>query len=160
MTRYTLLALGLAVVVLVHADEPNQQSAKTADSADQAVRKITDQPMSVWMERKLDYSQSVFRALALGDLETVKLKAAQMNLVGKVEGFARIKNKPYQAQLHAFDRVSREIAQQADKGNIEGATLAFNQLTVSCVQCHKLLRADDRRENSAKEKQDPQEKAR
>ena len=142
MTRCTSLALGILVVALAQADELNQKPTNAAERADPAVRKITDQPMSVWMERKLNYSQSVFRALALGDLETVKLKAAQMNLVGKVEGFARIKNRPYQAQLHAFDRVSREIAQQADKGNIEGATLAFNQLTVSCVKCHQLLRAD------------------
>ena len=94
------------------------------------------------MERKLGYSQSIFKALAMGDLATVELNASQMNLVGKVEGFARMKNKPYQTQLHAFDRISHEIGQQAKNGNTEGATLAFNQLTVNCVQCHKLLRAN------------------
>jgi cytochrome c556 len=33
-----------------------------------------------------------------------------------------------------------EIIRQANQDNLEGVTLGFNQLTVSCVQCHKHLR--------------------
>ena len=127
------------LVLNANADDPQETGVAKSSIAP---TKLAKQPMSTWMERKLGYSQAIFKALATGDLETVRLNAAQMNLVGKVEGFARMKNRPYQAQLHTFDRISHEIALQADKGNIEGATLAFNQLTVNCVQCHKLLRAE------------------
>ena len=141
MIRKLLLLSGIVTVAFVYADDPPVTETAPKKAA-APIKREREQPMSVWMERKLEYSQTIFKALAMGDLDTVKFNASQMNLIGKVEGFARMKNKPYQAQLHTFDRISYELTQQADKDNIEGATLAFNQLTVNCVQCHQLLRDD------------------
>lgn len=144
MTRFVALTFGFLVlfVCFVQADDPQTTTSDDVPKANISPKKIADQPMSVWMEKKLEYSQAIFKGLALGDMDNVTLNARRMNLVGKVEGFARKKNRPYQTQLHTFDAVSHEIMKQAAKGNIEGATLAFNQLTVNCVQCHKLLRAE------------------
>lgn len=33
-----------------------------------------------------------------------------------------------------------EIVRQAKKDNVDGTALAFTQLTISCVNCHKHLR--------------------
>lgn len=40
-----------------------------------------------------------------------------------------------------FRRHATELAAQAKKKNIEGATLAYVQMTMSCVNCHKYVRS-------------------
>ncbi len=63
-----------------------------------------------------------------------------MRLLGKIEGFVRRKNDDYRAQLRTFELSNQELVRQAKRKNSEGAALAFNQLTTSCVACHVLLR--------------------
>ena len=132
----------------VFAMEPPELPQRSAESSNvQPVPEAEDgeeRPMSVWMGKKLKHSQALFRGLAMGDFEDVKYNAARLKLLNRVEGFVRRRNPEYRIHLNTFSRVSAEIERQAEKENIEGATLAFNQLTVSCVDCHKSLR------NSAK----------
>lgn len=124
----------------------NQSSKKNAEVDDDS------KPTSYWMEKKLDYSQQILRSLAMGDLEEVKINASRMNLLNKVEGFVRNKNPAYRRHLRMFNHVTGDLAGHAEKGNIEGATLAFNQLTVSCVECHKSLRSESGAATSAQSK--------
>jgi len=42
--------------------------------------------------------------------------------------------------MASFDLATRELKRQAHAESIEGATLAFNQLTTSCVTCHQTIR--------------------
>ena len=99
-----------------------------------------DEP-SVWMRKKLDYSKEILEGLTWGDFELVARNAEAMNDLSKFESFARGKSSRYRAQLRLFQDANREIIRQANRDNIEGVTLAFNQLTNSCVNCHKQLRA-------------------
>ena len=127
---------------------PPEQTEPKAQESEEATEEATEedteeQPMSVWMEKKLIHSQALLRGLAMGDLESVDYNAGRLKMLNRVEGFVRRANPDYRAHLNIFSRVSAEIQRQAKKGNIEGATLAFNQLTVSCVQCHKTLRAEE-----------------
>ena len=39
-----------------------------------------------------------------------------------------------------FRRIARSMAKQAEQKNIDGAALAYVQLTMSCVECHKFTR--------------------
>ena len=93
------------------------------------------------MEAKLGYSKAILEDLTKGDFERLAQEATQMRLIGKMEGFVRRKNESYRNQLSAFDLANQELIRQAKLKNAEGATLAFNQLTTSCVSCHVLLRA-------------------
>ena len=99
-----------------------------------------EQPISFWMEKKLDYSKSILESLTKGEFKQLALDAEQMRLLGKIEGFVRRKNESYRTQLRTFDSANLELVRQANRGNAEGAALAFNQLTTSCVACHVLLR--------------------
>lgn len=101
---------------------------------------VGETTISVWMEKKLEHSQAILRGLAMGDFQDVQYNASRLKVLNRVEGFVRRKNPDYRSHLNTFSRVIAEIERQAEKENIEGATLAFNQLTVSCVQCHKSLR--------------------
>jgi hypothetical protein len=46
----------------------------------------------------------------------------------------------YQTQLQVFRFASNELVRLAEEKNLDGASLAYTQMTISCVNCHKFLR--------------------
>jgi hypothetical protein len=145
--RLSLALCGLGILFCATArevgsqEEPLKQSTSEV-AGDQAIPQVTLQkPISYWMEAKLGYSKAILEDLTKGDFERLAQEAQQMRLIGKMEGFVRRKNELYRNQLSAFDLANQELIRQAKQKNAEGAVLAFNQLTTSCVACHVLLRA-------------------
>lgn len=133
--------LTLPVANQLWSQERTTKAATTAEKEADKVPKVTaEQPISFWMEKKLDYSKSILESLTKGEFKQLALDAEQMRLLGKIEGFVRRKNENYRTQLRTFDSANLELVRQANRGNAEGAALAFNQLTTSCVACHVLLR--------------------
>lgn len=92
------------------------------------------------MQRKLEYSQKMLAGLATDDLEAVA-KSATSLLTLTDEQWLRDDNPEYRAQLKTFRFSAQELARLANEKNLDGATLAYVQLTVSCVNCHKHLRS-------------------
>ncbi len=127
-----LLWIGCVTAI---ADDPKTDPAEPASPSATA-----DKPVSFWMEKKLEYSQEILRGLASGDLRDVADKAEQMRLLAKVEGWIRNRKPGYRAQFQAFQFANAEILRYARADNLDGATIAFQQLTISCVSCHKMLR--------------------
>jgi hypothetical protein len=122
-----LIALGIAMAIgPVYAQEkpPDEGAAQ----------------MSVWMKKKLDYSQGILEGLAVGDFDMIAKNAEAMRSLSKFEGFVRGRSPGYRTQLQIFDEANKEILVQARRDNLEGASLGFAQLTMSCVNCHKQLR--------------------
>ncbi len=100
-----------------------------------------EQPNSVWMKKKLEHSQSALRAIAMEDFDSLRASATAMRRLSDLEGFTRRTNaKEYRAQLQIFEFANDELIRHAKDKNIDGAALAFTQLTLSCVNCHKHLR--------------------
>ena len=96
------------------------------------------------MKKKLDYSQNILSGLASGDFDKIVENAEAMQGLSKVEWFIRGRTPGYRTQLEIFLDANGEIIKQAKQDNLEGSTLAFTQLTISCVNCHKQLRASKR----------------
>ena len=126
-----LLVIGCGVVV---ADNPDKAREKT---------KKPSKPVSFWMEKKLEYTQDILRGLATGELDQVAQRAEQMRLLSKVEGWVRNRKPGYRAQFQAFEFANAEILRNSRADNLDGAAMAFQQLTISCVSCHKILRDID-----------------
>ncbi|MCA9231604.1 MAG: hypothetical protein KDA57_13215 [Planctomycetales bacterium] len=135
-----LSAFGLAVVLVVGASLAWAQGRR--DSATEVLAEDEDS-FSFWMEAKLKKSQDIFAALTEGDYQGIVENAASLKTLSQVEGFVRKRNPEYRTQLRAFEFALYEIQKQAEKENIEGVVLGFNQLTLSCVHCHKQLRDAD-----------------
>ena len=134
------LAIFAVIVTCFSIPLPAQETTSSTSLAD---KKVNEKPTSYWMEKKLEYTQGILRSLATGDLDELKTYAERLQVLNRVEGFVRRKNPQYKLQLSVFNHVSADLVKQAEADNIDGAALAFNQLTVSCVQCHKSLRAED-----------------
>jgi hypothetical protein len=95
---------------------------------------------SVWMRKKLDYSQQILEGIAEADFDRIATNAQAMRALGKVEGFVRGRTPGYRSQLQIFQDATEQLIKHAEKDNVDGAALAFTQLTISCVNCHKHLR--------------------
>ncbi len=104
---------------------------------------LANQP-SIWMKKKLDYSQNILSGLASANFDKIVENAEAMQGLTKVEWFIRGRTPGYRTQLEIFLDANAEIIKQAKQDNLEGSTLAFTQLTISCVNCHKQLRASKR----------------
>jgi len=92
------------------------------------------------MDVKVQESQLVFAALARADFDAIAQSTKKLKTLSALEGFVRRSTPGYRTQLRSFEFAVDEIQLQAKRQNIEGVALAFNQLTLSCVNCHKLLR--------------------
>ena len=92
------------------------------------------------MDVKVAESQKVFAALAQADFEAISKSAEKLNTLSVLEGFVRRATLGYRTQLRSFEFAVTEIQRQAKRKNIEGVALGFNQLTLTCVNCHRQLR--------------------
>lgn len=95
---------------------------------------------SGWMKLKLEYSQKLMEAIAKADYDAIVQTAEGMQTLTTIEEFVRGKMPGYVVQLEIFKDANAELIRQGKRENIEGTALAFTQLTLSCVNCHKRLR--------------------
>jgi hypothetical protein len=123
-----LLVLGLTVL-------PSSSS-----SGDKKTDKDAKKEASIWMKSKTKLSQEILVGLTEGDFDKIQKNANALNLVHFFEIIFREKNDEYRQQMTLFSSANKELIRQAETKNIYGATLAYNQLTVSCVQCHVIVR--------------------
>jgi soluble cytochrome b562 len=110
------------------------------DSIDALEPKPEKAEPSVWMRHKLDRSKDILEGLAQGDFDKIAKAAQALKVLSKVEAFARGDVSGYRRHLENFEDAVDEISNQANNDNLEGATLAFQQLTTSCVKCHAQIR--------------------
>lgn len=105
-----------------------------------------EQDMNFWMKKKLDYSQAILSGLATADFDAISKNATSMDRLSKLEKFVRRSDaEEYRAQLRVFLAANKDLITAAEKKNIDGATLAFTQMTLSCVNCHKALRDEKKK---------------
>lgn len=95
---------------------------------------------SFWMKQKLVFSQNILNGLAQENYELIQENAMGMKGLNTLEYFIRQKPEGYRTQLKTFEFSVNELARNAEEKNLDGATLAFTQMTISCVNCHKELR--------------------
>lgn len=160
MRAFTISLLILSTTMYGDADDkssakvkPTAATAKATDNkktdnkeldnkkTDKKVADQKDKP-SVWMDQKLKHSQKIFAAMVEGDLFTVEDAARQLKFISRLENFVKARHKGYRTQLRAFNFANNEILEGAKEKNIDRVTLGYNQMTLSCVACHKKLRSD------------------
>lgn len=95
---------------------------------------------SYWMQKKMEYSEKILAGLAKADFEAIEKNAGSMNALSQIEKWVRAGSPGYQAQLASFRSANKSLVRMAREKDLDGATLAFMQLTQSCVQCHKVIR--------------------
>ena len=137
--------VSLVVLVLSAASVAQQPPAESeVDLLDADVRAGDEsQQGSFWMDQKLRLSKELLTGLATGDFQTIGKSAEVMRGLNRVEKFVRRGPQGYRDYLRQFNMANQALIDAAASENLEAATLAFNQMTVSCVNCHKHLRESE-----------------
>jgi hypothetical protein len=94
------------------------------------------------MKQKLVASQNILAGLTKGDYPLIEKNAQSMLAVGYLEKWVRSGTPRYQKLMNDFEYANKSLTLAAREQNLDGATIAYVQLTVSCVHCHKIVRGD------------------
>jgi hypothetical protein len=127
---------GLAVVPTNAKDEKDTQP-KTESPTKPGPRKIA---MKAFMRKKLTSSQDIIEGLALEDFDLIEKGAKQLKAMSAAAEFMTIDDPLYKDHADDFRRVVAKMEKAAREKRIDGATLGFMDMTMSCVECHKFVR--------------------
>lgn len=92
------------------------------------------------MTQKLDSSKALFEGIALANFKKINTSAEQLVQLSRKDEWFVIKTPRYENYSNEFRRAAETIAQKAAEKNIDGVTLGYFDLTLSCVRCHKYVR--------------------
>jgi hypothetical protein len=92
------------------------------------------------MRNKLAYAQGVLEGITTENFGLISTNAQKLNALSQSADW-RVRNTiEYQIFTSDFSRQAVALEKAAKANNIDAATVAYFQLTVSCVNCHKYLR--------------------
>ena len=89
---------------------------------------------------KLQTSQKLLEAIATADFKKVGVHAEQLSQLANQAEWMAYKTPKYELHSNEFRRAAENIARKAKDKNIDGVTLAYMDLTMSCVRCHQYVR--------------------
>ena len=93
-----------------------------------------------FMRDKLELSQRVLEGLATEDYDLIIAKGTRLGAMSKEADWRVFENPDYDQQSVAFRRHVNALVKAAKDKNLDAATLAYVRVTMSCVDCHKLVR--------------------
>jgi hypothetical protein len=97
------------------------------------------------MQAKLRHAQALMAALALEDYAKLEEHATALVRITRATEFLRAyKTEEYEFQTRAFQKSAEAIAEKARAKNLDGATLAYIDMNISCVGCHNHFRKHKR----------------
>jgi cytochrome c556 len=98
-------------------------------------------PVETFMRAKLAHSQSILEGLAVENYDQIAKSAQALTLLSQEADWKVLQTAEYAHQSELFRRNTKALTEAARKHNLDGATLAYVQVTLNCVECHKHVRS-------------------
>lgn len=127
--RLRALVATLTPTLLVLAGTGDE--GRTQDPSDETSREI--------MWRKLDLSHDVLDALVLEDFEALHAYAEDLEALGTAGFLFILDTNEYRTRAEEFRAAARALGSAARGENAEAGALAYLDLTLRCVRCHRSL---------------------
>ncbi len=128
MKRQSIAALTcLALVALcwTYRGDADQQKGRTVKTI---------------MDEKLKNAHKLLDGIALADFARITGSVEELLELSKTEEWMVYKTPSYETFNNQFQRAAGDILTKAKAKNIDGVTLAYVDLTMSCVRCHSYIR--------------------
>lgn len=106
----------------------------------QADEKDKEKKPNQLMKLKLVHSQKILEGMALNNFKQIETSARALEAISKEAGFKAVKTPWYEAFSNQFQQLTIEMADHAKKKNLDGVSLDYVNLTLTCVGCHKKVR--------------------
>ena len=92
------------------------------------------------MQQKLDHSQQLLTAVVLGNHVNVERFASELILISEASTWSPLQTPEYLHYASDFRESAGALIEEAKARNIDGVALAYMEMTLTCVQCHKHVR--------------------
>ena len=122
------MALALVALALLSGDPPK------------AARRPDEEELRTFMQQKLGHSQKVLEGVVLGKFDAIDTGAQAMSVLSVDASWQVLQTFGYQQRSAEFRRTADTLSRMAKAKNLDGAALAYVQLTLNCVDCHKYIR--------------------
>ena len=93
-----------------------------------------------FMRKKLVHSQKVLEGITTDDLESVAKHSQDLSLLSQAATWQVLQTPDYLQHSTEFRRAADSLTEAAKKRNSDGAALAYLDVTMKCVTCHKYVR--------------------
>lgn len=107
--------------------------------ADDDVKK-PDQTLSAFMRKKLDASSQILEGLTTEDADLIQQGAKTLIELSKAEKWQMLTDSEYRSYSIDFRNTAKKLAEAAEKGNFDNATLQWFDATKGCIECHQHVR--------------------
>ena len=92
------------------------------------------------MKLKLESSQKVLEGIATENYATVLANAQKLTVLSQAAGWQARQTPEYKQFTAEFRRYAEALQKAARSENVDAASVAWFQLTISCVNCHRHMR--------------------
>jgi len=123
-----VLSAALLAVVLVAAETKPKRAATQA-----------------FMRQKLAYSQGVLEGLALEKFDLVSKNAIRMRDMTQSNHWFTFKQPDYLAHTTNYQKSIDALYMAAVDKNLDAATEAYTKVARNCVECHRVVRLEQRK---------------
>ena len=93
-----------------------------------------------FMRDKLELSQRVLEGIVTEDYDLIIARGTKLSAMTKEADWRLFENPNYEQQSVTFRRHVDSLLKAAKSKDSDAATLAYVRMTMSCVDCHKLVR--------------------
>ena len=100
--------------------------------------------VAVFMRAKLDHSKNVLEGLALADFDLIARGAQELSLASQESSWHVLQTEDYARLSAEFRRSCDSLRSAAKAENLDGAVLAWMEVTQKCVQCHRYIRDEQK----------------
>jgi cytochrome c556 len=92
------------------------------------------------MREKLGFTQKALEGIVMENFGEIEINARKLRQLAKLAGWRARVTPEYELFTNEFRRQTEALADAARERNLDAATLAYTQMTFSCVSCHKYMR--------------------
>jgi hypothetical protein len=136
LLMFTVL-LGLEPGLSAPRDDDEKKSDKKSEKKNETPRNVA---LTAFMRGKLDASQQVLEGLVTEDFELIQQGADQLRLMSMKSDWNVLQGPIYAHESAAFRKSTELLGKMAKDKSIDGAGLAYLQVTMHCLGCHKYVR--------------------
>lgn len=93
-----------------------------------------------FMQMKVEHAKEILQGLATEDFDAITKNANDLLVISNQSNWNAFQTPEYIELSRDFRIVAERLRETSREKQIDGATLGYIELTMSCVRCHKYLR--------------------
>ena len=100
----------------------------------------TEKDATRFMARKLDSSRDIIAGLATENYDLISKSAQDLMLLSQESHWNVFQGQKYLRMSSDFRGSAERLRDAANNESLDGSTLAYFEVTLNCVRCHKYVR--------------------